>query len=191
MSAPLIHCPKCHTALLDGVFNQGGFTPCPGCTTPVQVEVYPAMFRQQVKGSAGELILTEGEAGCFYHPKKKAVLPCESCGRFLCALCDCEHQGKHFCPACLETGRTKGKVKSLENTRIRYDNIALALALYPILIFYLTIITAPMALFVALRYWKAPRSLAQPSSTRFIFTILIATLQLSGWTLLIIALLIR
>ena len=151
------------------------------------VEVFPAMFRQQVKGNAGELLLVEGEASCFYHPKKKAVLPCDACGRFVCALCDCEHQGKHFCPSCLEAGRTKGKVKSLENTRIRYDNIALAMALYPILIFYLTVITAPLTLFVALRYWKSPRGLAQPSSVRFIVAVLIASLQLVGWTFIIIA----
>lgn len=191
MNVPLIHCPKCRTALLDGVFNRGEFSPCPSCATPVQVEVYPAMFRQQAKGSAGEFILTEGEAGCFYHPKKKAVLPCDACGRFLCALCDCEHQGKHFCPSCLETGRTKGKVKSLENTRIRYDNIAVALALYPILIFYLTIITAPVTVFVVLRYWKSPRGLAQPSSVRFVVAMVIAALQLAGWTVLIIALVTR
>jgi hypothetical protein len=119
------------------------------------------------------------------------VLPCDACGRFLCALCDCEHQGRHFCPACLETGRTKGKVKSLENTRIRYDNIALALTLYPLLIFYFTIITAPIALFVAIRYWKSPRGLVQPSSARFVLAIVFATLQLAGWTALGIALATR
>jgi hypothetical protein len=191
MNAPLLHCPKCQSALLDGVFNQGGFVPCPSCATPLQVEVYPAMFRERARGSAGELILTEAEASCFYHPRKKAVQPCEECGRFLCALCDCEHQGKHLCPACLESGRTKGKIKSLENARTRYDNIALALALYPLLIFYLTLITAPMALFVAIRYWKAPRGLAQPSSLGFVVAILVATLELGGWTMLFIGLATR
>lgn len=188
MNGPLIHCPKCRTTLVEGVFNRGDFFPCPNCATAVQVEVFPAMFREPAKGHAGELVLTDSEASCFYHPKKKAALPCDACGRFLCALCDCEHHGRHFCPACLEAGRTKGKVKGLENTRIRYDNIALALALYPLLIVYLTIITAPIALFVAIRYWKSPRGLAQPSSLRFVVAILVATLQLAGWTAAIIAL---
>ena len=191
MSTPLIHCPKCRATLVNAGFNLGGFVPCPACATPLQVEVFPAMFRQQAKGTAGEFILTEGEASCFYHPKKKAVLPCEACGRFLCALCDCEHQGKHLCPSCLEAGRTKGKIKSLENTRTRYDNIALALALYPILIFYFTIITAPMALFVAIRYWKKPRGLTAHSNLRFIFAILVATLELGGWATFFIALATR
>lgn len=191
MNPPLIHCPKCRTALLDGVFNQDRFSPCPACASPVQVEVFPAMFREQTKGSAGELIITDAEASCFYHPKKKAVQPCEVCGRFLCSLCDCEHQGRHLCPSCLETGRTKGKIKSLENSRTRYDNIALALALYPFLIFYFTVITAPMTLFVVLRYWKSPRGLTQPSRARFVVAMLVALLQLGGWTLLIISLVTR
>jgi hypothetical protein len=191
MNVPLIHCPKCRAALLSGVFNQGGLVPCPACATPLQVEVFPAMFREQARGSTGEFVMTDGEASCFYHPKKKAVQPCEACGRFLCALCDCEHQGRHLCPSCLEAGRTKGKIKSLENARTRYDNIALALALYPVLIFYFTIITAPMALFVAIRYWKSPRGLTQPSSAKFVLAILVATLELGGWTALFIGLATR
>lgn len=191
MSVPLIHCLKCRSALLDGVFNLDQFAPCPTCASPLQVEVFPAMFRELPRGSAGELVITDAEASCYYHPKKKAVQPCEACGRFLCALCDCEHQGKHLCPSCLESGRTKGRIKSLENFRTRYDNIALALAVYPILIFYFTLITAPMTLFVAIRYWKAPRGLTQTSNVRFVVAILVALLELGGWSLLFIALVTR
>lgn len=191
MSTALIHCPKCKAALISDVFNRDDFAPCPSCTAPLQIEVYPAMFRSPAEVRAGEMVMMEGEASCFYHPAKKAVLPCEGCGRFLCALCDCEHQGQHLCPACLETGRTKGKIKSLENARTRYDNIALALALFPLLIFWLTIITAPMALFVAIRHWKSPPGLTQGSRWRFVVAIIVALLQLCGWTLLIIGLVTR
>ena len=34
----------------------------------------------------------------------------------------------HLCPGCLEAGQTKGKIQQLENRRVIYDNIALALA---------------------------------------------------------------
>jgi len=186
MSSTLIHCPKCKAALLDQVFNRDDFAQCPSCNDPLRVEVFPAMFRPMEAGSSGELVLTEGEASCFYHPQKRAVLPCEACGRFLCGLCDCEHNGQHLCPACLEAGRTKGKIKSLENTRTRYDNIAFSLALYPILIFYFTLITAPMALYVAIRYWRAPMGLTQRSRTRMVLAMLLAILQMGGWLLLFI-----
>ena len=115
----LIQCPKCRAWLMDGVFNQPEFAPCPACGMPLQMEVFPALFRKISAGQGGETIIVEGESSCFYHPQKKAVLPCDGCGRFLCALCDCELDGRHFCPACLEAGKTRGKIKSLDNQRTR------------------------------------------------------------------------
>jgi hypothetical protein len=94
--------------------------------------VFRAFFQPVPRGRDGDPVLIEGEASCFYHPQKKAAVPCEACGRFLCALCDCELHGKHFCPACLETGKQKGKIQKLESQRTLYDNIALALAVYPV-----------------------------------------------------------
>jgi hypothetical protein len=178
----LVQCPQCHAWLLDGIFNRPEFAPCPACGVPLQIEIFPALFRKTSTGRGGETVLVEGESNCFYHPQKKAVRPCDGCGRFLCALCDCELHGQHFCPACLEAGRTKGKIKSLDNQRTLYDSIALALAVYPLLIFYFTLITAPMSLFVAIRYWKAPQGILRRTKIRFIAAILFSLLQIAGWT---------
>lgn len=182
MNTSLVQCPQCQAWLLEGVFNQPELSPCPACGVPLQVEVFPALFRRIHPGQSGETIMVEGESSCFYHPQKKAVVPCAGCGRFLCALCDCELNGQHFCPACLETGKSKGKIKTLENQRTRYDTIALGLAILPVLIFYLTIVTAPMTLFVAIRYWNAPQSIVRRTRFRFILAIVIALLQIGGWT---------
>jgi hypothetical protein len=193
MTAPLIYCPKCKAALISGVFNRQGFVPCPACATPLEIEVFPAMFRPRAEGQTAEAVMMEGEASCFYHPQKKAVLPCESCGRFLCTLCDCEHQGHHFCPGCLTSGQKKGKIKSLDNSRVRYDRIALGLTLWPFALtfvgcgFYLTPFTAPAAIIVSLKYWKSPFGLTQKSRAQFVWAILIALLQLAGITLFVIA----
>jgi hypothetical protein len=132
-------------------------------------------------GRDGEAALIETESTCFYHPQKKAHLPCEGCGRFLCALCDCELHGKHYCPACLEVGRTKRKIKSLETERTLYDSLALSLAVIPLVIFYLTFVTAPAALYIAVRYWNAPRSIVHRSKIRLVLAIIIASLQIVGW----------
>ena len=148
----------------------------------MQVEVFPALFRRLASGSAGETLVVENEASCFYHPQKKASRPCDACGRFLCALCDCELHGEHFCPSCLESGKRKGKIKRLENERTLYDNIALALALYPLLLFvYPSAIGAPMSLFVAIRRWNAPRSIVHPTRTLLVLAIILASLQIAGW----------
>jgi hypothetical protein len=186
MTAP-IQCPKCRAWLFDGIFNQPEWMPCPACGAPLQIEVFPALFRKINAGQSGEAILIEGESGCFYHPQKKAVLPCNGCGRFLCALCDCELNGQHFCPACLEAGKTKGKIKNLDNERTLYDNIALSLAVYPLLIFYFTLLTAPMVLFVAIRYWKVPQSILRRTKIRCVAAIIISLLQITGWVIFFIA----
>jgi hypothetical protein len=171
---------------MEGVFNQPDFAPCPACGVPLLTEVFPALFRKTSAGQTGEAVIIEGESSCFYHPQKKAVLPCEGCGRFLCALCDCSLHGKHYCPTCLEAGKTKGKIKSLENQRTLYDQVALSLAILPLIFFYFTLVTAPMALFVAIRYWNAPRSILRRTRIRFIIAIVIALLEIAGWTAIFI-----
>jgi hypothetical protein len=184
MNNALIQCPACQTWLMGGPFNQREFGPCPACNVPLLGEVFPALFRKISAGQSGETIMVEGESSCFYHPQKKAVLPCDGCGRFLCALCDCPLQGKHFCPACLEAGRTKGKIKNLDNQRTLYDSIALALAVYPLVIvvlYYFTFVTAPMSLYVAIRYWNAPQGILRRTKIRFIIAIVIALLTIVGW----------
>jgi hypothetical protein len=185
---PPIQCPKCRAWLLEGIFNQPDFAPCPACGAPLQIEVFPALFRKISVGQNGEAILVEGESSCFYHPQKKAVRPCDGCGRFLCALCDCELHGQHFCPACLEAGKSKGKIKSLDSQRTLYDSVALSLTIYPLLIFYFSIITAPAALFIAIRYWKAPQSILHRTKIRFIAAIILSTLQIAAWAFFFIVL---
>jgi len=183
MTSPLPSCPVCKVPLPAAMLNFPDLAPCPACDAPVQVEIFPALFRPPARGRGGEAVMVEGESSCFYHPQKKAVVPCQACGRFLCALCDCELHGEHFCPACLEVGRQKGRITRLENQRTLYDAIALWVAVLPMLIFYFTIITAPIALFIALRYWNAPRSIVQRTRIRLVLAIVVATLQMLGWGL--------
>jgi hypothetical protein len=180
MSTP-VECPSCKAPLAENLLNQIDLVPCAACGSKVRADVYPAFFRLITPGTSGETLVIETEASCFYHPQKKAVLPCEGCGRFLCALCDCELHGQHFCPACLQAGQKKGKIKRLEQERNLYDNIALSLAIYPLLIFYFTIVTAPMSLFIAFRFWNAPRSIVHRTKARLVLAISIATLELVGW----------
>jgi hypothetical protein len=186
--AQLLQCSSCSTPLTENLFNQPELTPCTQCGCLFQVEVFPSFFKPVVHGRDGDPIMVADEASCFYHPQKKAALPCEACGRFLCALCDCELHGKHYCPNCLEAGRQRGKIQKLENQRTLYDNIALALALYPVVLLfgiYFTCITAPMALYVAIRRWNAPGSIVHRTKIRFVLAIVLSVVELGGWAALI------
>ena len=185
LESSLVKCSKCQALLSPQQFNIGNLTLCPSCQSLLEIEVFPAILIAPT-AVFPEPILVEGESSCFYHPQKKAVLPCQGCGRFLCALCDCELNGQHFCPACLETGKTKGKIKSLENQRTLYDSIALSLAIYPLLIFYFTLVTAPASLFVAIRYWNAPRSIVRRTKTRYVTAIVLSSMQIAGWGVLFV-----
>ena len=123
------------------------------------------------------------EAGCFYHPGKKAVTPCSACGRFVCALCDVALNGRHLCPACFEKGKSKRKIKSLENHRTCYDTIALMVATVPLLFYFITLITAPLAIYLTVRHWNTPSGIIPRTRIRFILAFFMAGLQIAGWIL--------
>ncbi len=160
---------------------------CPDCQRWTSVIAFPALTRPAALGSTGETIVTEGEAACFYHPQKRAVVPCGFCGRFLCGLCDVELNGQHLCPSCLQSGARKGKLQALERRRVLYDDIACSLAVWPLLPFLwiLTPATAPAALFMAIRYWKTPTSMVPRTKARFIVAIALSSLQILGWVALV------
>jgi hypothetical protein len=154
---------------------------CPSCATLQRVDVFPALFRKPPDGSVANTLQTETEAGCYYHPKKQAVTACSACGRFVCNLCDVELNHRHLCPRCFEIGKTKHKIQNLENSRTCYDAIALNLAVLPMLIFWLTFFTAPIVVFISIRYWNAPGSVIGRRKWRFVVAMIIASLQLVGW----------
>lgn len=179
--ATVVTCPKCHTILPEQVINTGAVDPCPACSIRIQVDVFPAFFKPVETGGAGETILVDGEASCFYHPKKRATVPCASCGRFLCALCDVDLKGEHICPTCLETGQKKGKLIDLENRRTLYDSAALSLALLPLLMWPVTLITAPAAIVTAIYAWNKPSSIIGRTRFRIYLAILFSLLEIAGW----------
>ena len=108
---------------------------------------------------------------------------CSACGRFVCALCDVELNGRHMCPACFEKGKTNRKIKSLENQRTCYDTLALLVATVSILIYWFTIFTAPFVIYLTVRHWNSPSSIIPRTKIRFVLAFLIASLQIAGWVL--------
>lgn len=185
MTPPQVHCPCCSLALPPEFLNQPALAPCPACAELIRALAFPALTRPVATGAAGEAVLVEGEAGCFYHPQKRAVRPCDACGRFLCAVCDCELNGQHLCPACLESGKTRGRLHQLEHQRPLHDSVALSVAVLPMLVFYFTLVTAPLAVFLAVRHWNSPTSLLPRTKIRFVAAIVIAAAQMIGWVALL------
>ena len=184
MSAGPILCTHCSTALPVAMLNALEALPCPICAAPLLVRVFPALVRPAKQSSVGEHITDAGQAACFYHPHKTAHVPCDACGRFICALCDVELHGEHLCPSCVEAGRRKGTLTTFENRRVLWDNIALSLAVLPIAtlaFWFATIVTAPAAIVLAIIGWRKPGSLAPRTKIRFVVAIVFSFTLLAGW----------
>ena len=186
-TAQAIGCPVCTRALPPDTWNLSYETYCPSCRTPITARVFPALLRA-ASGALPELVIEGSEATCFYHARKKAVVPCDQCGRFLCSLCQVELSGQNWCPSCIELHRRQGKLATLDQRRTLYDNIALLLAVGPVVtvaLWFMTPLTAPAALFVVFRYWRAPSSLVPRTKVRFVLAGLVALVELGAWAFVI------
>ncbi len=185
MSLLALSCGRCKSPVPAELYNLPEFTDCPSCQRALRAIAFPVVDRPLASGPLAEQIIGAEEASCFYHPASRAIVPCESCGRFLCGLCDCELRGEHFCPACLSSGRQLGKIQKLENRRVLYDSIVLTLAALPILIFfplfYVSLIMAPMAIFLGIKHWNSPRTLMGRTKWRLVVGLLLAVLQVLLW----------
>lgn len=178
----VLKCPACTEPLRMEQYN--GSSICSGCSAPIQSVAFPALARvgEVVRP---EQVSDEGEASCFYHPEKQAIVSCAHCGRFLCALCDLEVTRQHLCPACLSQGKDRHGVSRKNKGYLRYDMVALALAFWPLLLFApLFVLGAPLALYVTIKYYKRPVSIVPVGRWRFWLASLLAVGQLTGGGLL-------
>lgn len=181
-----VSCTGCGTLLPVDLFNSGEEFPCGSCGAKLGVEVFPALFRSAGTVRSGEAVTAEGEASCFYHPKKKAVVLCAACGRFICSLCETELAGRRLCPSCIDKGHKNEELETLVTHRTLYDSMALSLAILPMLFFPVTAFTAPAVVYIAIRYWKRPGSVLPRTRFRFVLAILIALAQIAGWAALLL-----
>ena len=175
-------CTRCGMAFTGTTWDIAQLTECPYCGAELSIAIFPALSRSTETKPSAETIVAEGEAACFYHPAKRAIVPCDSCGRFLCALCDVQLDGKHFCPTCTE----KPKTASLERKRARYDRIVWALVVIPVpLCMIVAPFTAIWALVLGIWKWRSPPSLVTNSRLWLALGLVVAILELvsviAGW----------
>ena len=185
MATSTFPCPRCKVAIAIELGSDEGVSTCPRCTSPIEAFFFPAFFRQIEIGAVASQLLDQSEASCFYHPQKQAMQVCDGCGRMICALCSIELGAEHLCPNCLASGKKKGKITTLEDSRTRYDNIALSLAGISIVIYFFSIFLAPAAIYVAIRHWNSPGSLLGSGKIRYVIAILLAIAVLVFWCFVI------
>lgn len=144
--------------------------------------IFPAFHAGPRIGRPGEPLVDASEASCFFHAGKRAAIACESCGRFLCALCDLDVGGRHICPACLSAGRKKGSLRNYDQFRLSWPGIALLMAIVLPLGFYpLTPVFAVGALAAAAIGLRQPGSITgQRKIPLYVLVVVLAVAEIVG-----------
>ena len=179
MNASPVYCTKCGASLPAALLNLSRLAPCPACGAEIMVAAFPVVLGGAVLGKTGEVLLSDEEASCFYHPARRAVAPCDQCGRFLCALCDVRIGHRHLCPGCIEAAGDRRRHTELDTHRVLYDNLALLTAALPLAV------TPLITLYLAARYWSAPSSLLRRTRPVWVAAVVLALGQIAFWCWLV------
>lgn len=165
---------------------------CPTCRSRQSVLAFPAL--RGLPGSAAPAVApdrVDGQAACFFHAEKPAAVPCGTCGRFLCDLCDLRIDKAHICTLCLQAARDeRAPVKAKAGPKVRLrdrtflpQNAAILLAFYSplsVIGLYVLFLTAPGAIWYSLRYWKHGGGVQRRGRWRFVVSLILAAIQLAG-----------
>jgi hypothetical protein len=178
MIAAKLACPACRRVVPDVYWQGVDVVRCPACEGEFEQLRFPAMAAAVRVDRAASL--GSGEANCYFHAQNRAEAPCDGCGRYVCAVCRVPFAGQHFCPACLEARSDRQKLP--ENHRVLYGNMALGLAVMPLLLWPITLVSAPAALGLSIYGWKKPGSLVGKRRwLPFALAGIFAGLEITGW----------
>lgn len=151
---------------------------CSSCGTLQYTEIYPAVLEDGKKGKKAEGVIADEDSSCFYHPDKVATVACESCGVYLCNLCDLEVEGRHLCPKCFKD--SKDQIHSFKNQAVLYDDIVLTVAALSTVIIYFAVIGAPFVIIFTIMKWnKVDTPYKRRTKLKFTLALLLAILQIS------------
>lgn len=178
MTPNKLACPKCRRTVPEVYWQGVDLVRCPACEGEFEQLRFPALAASRRIDRAGAL--GAGEANCYFHATNRAEIACDGCGRYICAVCRVAVADKHYCPSCLETRGDRRKLP--ENHRLLYDRIALVLAFLPIIMWPVTLLTAPAALGLCVYAWKKPGGIVSKwRRTRIVIAGLFATVQVCAW----------
>lgn len=178
ISGPALPCPKCKRVLDPLSWHDANFGSCRACRVDFEFIGFPALTAERALAVPKDVLVAE-HATCFYHAENQAEAVCESCGRFLCAVCAVEFTGRLLCPGCIAA--MKSSDAQVVNQRTLFDGIAFSLAFLPLLIWPITAVTAPIALGFVIVGWRKPRSLVRRGRVRLVAAGLFALTQIAGW----------
>lgn len=174
-----VPCARCSMPLPKWELLNGDFASCPSCGSRNTVRLFPVALAQS--SVARPEAALEGEAVCFDHPGKRAVASCQQCGRFVCQLCSVEFGDGVWCPSCVANSSGKASKANSETSRMLYDTWALVIPFALLVIWPLTVLSAPAVIALAIMKWRRPISLVRRNRWRFVVGLLVAVAQGGAW----------
>lgn len=178
MTPQRLACPKCRRTVPEVYWQGVDIVRCPACSSEFEQVRFPALAASRRVDRAART--ASGEAACYFHLDNRAETACDGCGRYVCAVCRVPVAGQHFCPSCLENRADRRKLP--ENHRVLYDQIALLLAIGPLIMWPVTLLTAPATLGLVIYSWKKPSGLISKwRRTRLGVAGTLATIQVGAW----------
>lgn len=181
-AGPILQCPGCRSRLKVGREISFFEEECPVCRREVSVTVFPRMFREWAVAEAGAPA-AEGEASCSFFPGERAEKVCDECGCFLSERAAVVWAGRDLCLPCVHRLREVEKDSGfIGRTRLQ-DKRALALVTW---LAPLSLFTAPLALYLLLRYRGRPEGFAPRSRLTWWIAFGLAITWLIVWLVLIV-----
>ncbi len=178
VAGPALPCPKCRKTLEAISWHSAERGSCWSCKTDFEFASFPALTVDRPR-AVPQAVLVAEHATCFFHAENQAESVCEGCGRFVCAVCAVDFGGRRICPPCIASARETDAQAVTQRTL--FDGIALALAVLPILLWPLTLVTGPAALVLAILGWRKPRSLVAPRRTKLVLAGVLGLGQVVAW----------
>lgn len=179
-SAPALSCPRCKRVLGPESWQGEHEGVCVRCDTRFEFLGFPALKAGQAAVAPQAAVLAE-DSVCFFHAENRAEAICDGCGRLLCSVCAVPFGGQKLCPACMAGGNAASPAAVVGN-RVLWDSLALAVAIFPLLAWPFTLVTAPVALGMVIYGWKKPASFVRGRSLwRLIVAGIFSLLEIGGW----------
>jgi hypothetical protein len=175
---PALPCPACKRSYHSMDWIDANRCRCLKCQDDFEFFPFPALTAA-AEVARPQAVAVEEDSTCFFHAENQAEKVCDDCGRFLCAVCAVPFAGKMVCASCIAKARDADV--GLIASRVIPGGRALMLAVVPVFVWPVTLLTAPVALYLAITGWKKPQSLVAPGRWKLVIAGLIALVQLGAW----------
>jgi len=169
-----IFCQGCKKPLPIDAEQNGQVRGCPSCSRGFRIDLFPALIKKEEPSNRPRSTTHEAQSTCFYHENYQAKVACESCGRFLCDLCDVPFLGGHHCVRCIENMQEE-KAPTLVNSEFRWLNMAAMVFLISIPFWFMSLLTFPLALIMIIKHFRRKNPVL-PTSKHEIVTAILAGL---------------